>query len=154
MRSIFGFVLLLAAGLLSLRSGAVKFELENLPETCDFSRCTQPDKDKINVHLVPHSHDDVGWKKTVEQYFYGTRQDIRKAGVQYILDNVVQSLIRNKQRRFIYVETAFFWLWWQEQTNQTQAIVHELVRSGQLEFINGGLSMADEVIIVNVFWVT
>ena len=25
----------------------------------------------LTVHLVCHTHDDVGWLKTVDQYFYG-----------------------------------------------------------------------------------
>ena len=28
------------------------------------------------IHVTPHSHDDVGWLKTLDQYFYGSRKDI------------------------------------------------------------------------------
>lgn len=33
--------------------------------------------EKINVHLIPHSHDDVGWLKTVDQYYVGANNSIR-----------------------------------------------------------------------------
>ncbi|UXI16369.1 Mite allergen Der p7 [Sarcoptes scabiei] len=123
---------------------SVRIELENLPINCGYSKCPTLDSRKINVHLIPHTHDDVGWLKTVDQYYYGSRNEIQNAGVQYILDTVVEELIMNKDRRFIYVETAFFWKWWLEQDNRTRSIVNELVQSGQLEFVNGGWSMPDE----------
>lgn len=46
--------------------------------------------------------------------------------------------------RFIYVEMAFFLRWWQEQTDETKSLVHEMVADGRLEFINGGWCMNDE----------
>ncbi|KAE9449025.1 hypothetical protein C3L33_19078, partial [Rhododendron williamsianum] len=117
---------------------------------------------KINVHLVPHSHDDVGWLKTVDQYYVGANNSIRVpsfflsfclfmpfyphsgACVQNVLDSVISSLLDDKNRKFIYVEMAFFQRWWRQQSEVLKIKVKELISSGQLEFINGGMSMHDE----------
>lgn len=32
---------------------------------------------KLNVHLVAHSHDDVGWLKTIDQYYVGSKNSIQ-----------------------------------------------------------------------------
>jgi len=98
----------------------------------------------LNVHLVAHTHDDVGWLKTVDQYYYGSETRIQKAGVQYIIDSVVEALLRDPEKRFIYVESAFFFKWWKEQTTKVQDAVKMLVQQGRLEFIGGAWSMNDE----------
>jgi lysosomal alpha-mannosidase len=59
------------------------------------------------------------------------RRDIQHASVQYILDSVIDALMNNPERRFIYVEIAFFWRWWNEQSNETRNIVRELVNDGE-----------------------
>ena len=92
----------------------------------------------INVHLVPHTHNDVGWLKTVDQYYMGLNNTIQKYGAQYILDSIIPALQLNKNRKFIYVEMAFLYRWWNQQDDEMKNDVKELIASGQLEIINGG----------------
>ncbi len=46
----------------------------------------------LYVHLIAHSHDDVGWLKTVDGYFYGTEQKYPYSSVYLIISEVVISL--------------------------------------------------------------
>ena len=102
---------------------------------CDNSHCTEPKADKLNVHLIPHSHDDVGWRKTVDQYYWGSNSQYAKAGVQYVLDSVIETLLQNDKRKFIYVETAFFWMWWTKQDQKIRDVVKDLVNNGMNLYI-------------------
>ncbi|OWM66454.1 hypothetical protein CDL15_Pgr013671 [Punica granatum] len=99
---------------------------------------------KLNVHLVPHSHDDVGWLKTIDQYYVGSNNSIQGACVENTIDSLVESLLRDPNRKFIYAEMAFFERWWVTQSPETQEQVKKLVDSGRLEFVNGGWCMHDE----------
>ncbi|XP_026325480.1 LOW QUALITY PROTEIN: lysosomal alpha-mannosidase-like [Hyposmocoma kahamanoa] len=113
-------------------------------ESCGYDSCKDYDPNVLNVHIVPHTHDDVGWLKTVDQYYYGSQNTIQKAGVQYILDSVVKELWEDPKRRFVYIETAFFWKWWTKQPDSVRHKVHTLVRQGRLQFEGGAWSMNDE----------
>lgn len=58
-------------------------------------------KSKTNdkATYITDTHDDVGWLKTVDQYYYGARSDIQRAGVQYIIDSVITELQGHPDRR-------------------------------------------------------
>ncbi|XP_022741815.1 alpha-mannosidase-like [Durio zibethinus] len=99
---------------------------------------------KLNIHLVPHSHDDVGWLKTIDQYYVGSNNSIQGACVQNVLDSVIEALLRNSNRKFVFAEMAFFQRWWTEQSLEIQEQVKKLVDAGRLEFVNGGWCMHDE----------
>ncbi|XP_004289082.1 PREDICTED: alpha-mannosidase-like isoform X2 [Fragaria vesca subsp. vesca] len=99
---------------------------------------------KLNVHLVAHSHDDVGWLKTVDQYYVGSNNSIQAACIENVLDSVVESLFRDPNRKFVFAEMAFFQRWWLTQSEEMQERVRKLVEAGQLEFVNGGWCMHDE----------
>jgi len=105
----------------------------------------------INFHVICHSHDDVGWLKTPEQYYQGSK-DIgilpslyyANGGVQFTLESVTSALLRNPDRKFVVVEQYFFRKWYMSLSPYNQQQVQTLVQNKQLEFANGGMSMPDE----------
>ena len=101
-------------------------------------------EEKITVHLISHSHMDVGWLKTVDQCYFGANNTIQRAGCQYILDTVVAALVMDKRRKFTYAEQAFFQRWYGEQTADMKNVVRSLVKNKQLVFVDGGWAQHDE----------
>ena len=124
MKLVFPLLVCLLSGL-SLSEGA-----------CGYDACHKTNPKKLSIHMIPHSHDDVGWEVTVDDYYNIFTRDI--------ITNVVKSLQVSPQRKFPQVEIYYFHRWWQEQNQTTRDIVHKLVRDGQLVFINGGWTVNDE----------
>ena len=133
-----------AAGLAVAVLGAAVAQMLGAAAAVRHNTHAAPRKGVLNVHIVPHTHDDVGWRKTVDQYYTGQNNSIQHAGVRYILDSVVRSLAEDPERKFVYAEQGFFQRWWAQQTAEVQALTRRLVRAGQLQFINGGWCMHDE----------
>lgn len=78
----------------------------------------------------------MGWVQTVDEYY--------TSRVNFILNSIIPSLEKNSQRRFIYVETAFFSRWWLTQDESMKSRTRALVDSGRLQFTLGHWSMPDE----------
>jgi hypothetical protein len=90
------------------------------PTDRKYNTSSGPIAGKINVHLVPHTHDDTGWQVTVDQYF--------AKEVFFVIDTVVTELSKDPNRKFIYVETAFFARWWEQAPDDRREQATYLVK--------------------------
>ncbi|KAK0401146.1 hypothetical protein QR680_015614 [Steinernema hermaphroditum] len=115
-------------------------------EKCSWQNCPSysENKDVLNVHLICHTHDDLGWLKTVDQYFWGSERELFAVGVQYIYNTVLDELEKDPSRRFSFAETGFLWRWMITQTGNQQQRLRKLIQNGQIEIIGGGWVQNDE----------
>ncbi|XP_046352433.2 lysosomal alpha-mannosidase-like [Haliotis rufescens] len=118
--------------------------------TCNPDLCNPVRDDMLNVHIVAHSHDDVGWLKTMDQYYTGEKSvgsgyshHFGHECVRCVLNTTIPELLENPKRKFIFIEMAFLSMWWKEIDQQTQAQVKELIKQRRLEIVIGGWCMSD-----------
>ncbi|ESO06351.1 hypothetical protein HELRODRAFT_63909, partial [Helobdella robusta] len=88
--------------------------------------------------VVPHSHNDPGWLRTIEEYF--------AENTESILNNMLEKLIEHQEMTFVWAETVFLSMWWNNLTDEKRKIFNMLVESGRLEIVGGGWVVPDEAV--------
>lgn len=88
-------LLVLSAVILTVLSYSV--DVKDVFNSC--VQCPETDPDKINVHLIHHSHDDVGWLKTVDQYYYGCKLRILFVAVRVFINKkyLIHKTVKHKR---------------------------------------------------------
>ena len=93
----------------------------------------------LDIHVVPHSPCDAGYKKTFAGYL--------GSEVNSILSSVTRALDADPSRRFIWSESSFLDGWLKHGAGEGEAeLFRALVATGQLEIVGGGWVMHDETV--------
>jgi len=90
----------------------------------------------LKVVVVPHSHSDPGWHKTVDNYF--------DEQTKQTLNNMVDKLQLYPNMTFVWAETVFLSMWWSELSQEKRNSVVQLLKRGQLEIVGGSWVVPDE----------
>jgi len=90
----------------------------------------------LKVIVMPHSHNDPGWLKTVEGYF--------ATATRSIISNMVEKLTEHTNMTFIWTEMSFLSMWWEVALPDQRSKLRALLDSGRLEIPTGGWVMTDE----------
>ncbi|KAF0978794.1 hypothetical protein FDP41_001864 [Naegleria fowleri] len=88
------------------------------------------------VHMIPHSHWDVGWLKTKKSYY---EEDVKP-----IIEGVLEALEKNPKRKFIFVEMSFINYWWDEAKPHWRDLFIKFLKEKRIEFSLAGMTMSDE----------
>eukprot|EP00092_Neocalanus_flemingeri_P041867 GFUD01045601.1.p1 GENE.GFUD01045601.1~~GFUD01045601.1.p1 ORF type:complete len:1094 (+),score=331.94 GFUD01045601.1:211-3492(+) len=90
----------------------------------------------LRVIVMPHSHNDPGWLKTVEGYF--------ATATKNIINNMVDKLTEHRNMTFIWTEMSYLSMWWEVAQPDMREKLRSLLDSGRLEIPTGGWVMTDE----------
>ena len=111
---------------------------------CSLALCAAaPAPAAVQVHVVPHSHCDTGYKKTYSGY--------QASEVSQVLGAVTAALAADGDLRFVWAEASYLseWLGGESAGAASEAQRRAflgLVATGRVELVNGAWSMHDEAV--------
>ena len=97
---------------------------------------------EMNIHVIPHSHQDPGWIYSFEDYYSGNNYQAQS--VRAIYDSLIEYLDSNEEKTFVISEISFFEKWYKQCSKFKQEKFKKLLKSKRIEFVNGGWVMNDE----------
>uniref|UniRef100_A0A2C9K725 Alpha-mannosidase n=1 Tax=Biomphalaria glabrata TaxID=6526 RepID=A0A2C9K725_BIOGL len=95
------------------------------------------DSKPLQIFIIPHSHQDPGWRETFEGYFNSYTRNT--------LDYVIKHLNENPDLKFIWSEVSYLERWSSLPESKTDQL-KRLIDNGQLEIVTGGWVMTDEAV--------
>ncbi|CAG9332642.1 MAN2A2_10 [Blepharisma stoltei] len=90
----------------------------------------------IEFFIIPHSHCDLGWVETIEDYY--------KKQVRSIFQNIITLLSENHDRKFVWSETSFLKMFMDEAEADDKEVIKRFISEGRLEIVGGGFVQSDE----------
>ncbi|KAE9549642.1 hypothetical protein FO519_007149 [Halicephalobus sp. NKZ332] len=94
--------------------------------------------------MITHTHDDLGWIITVDEYYSRLKPKMLPVGVESIYNTVLIELERDPSKRFSFAETGFLTRWVESHDEYDNARLKKLIENGQIELIGGGWVQPDE----------
>ncbi|KAJ2697422.1 mannosyl-oligosaccharide 1,3-1,6-alpha-mannosidase activity protein [Coemansia sp. IMI 209128] len=109
-----------------------------------------PMPSSLTLHLVPHSHSDVGWNLSFDGYYHRS--------VHQVMRRVVAELWQDSRRRFTWGDLAFIDMWFSDEGDKPHGgmlrgapetltwrqAVQRLVAEGRWEIVSGTYVSPDE----------
>ncbi|KAK7002970.1 lysosomal alpha-mannosidase [Biomphalaria glabrata] len=103
--------------------------------------CPKVKEGALNIHLIAHSHVDVGWTHTVDEFYTGAA--VGTSCTKCILELTIKELAKNPERRYIFIEMKYFSRFWQEIDEKDKDLIRKLIKERRLELVGGGWVMSD-----------
>lgn len=106
-----------------------------------YERCRQ-----YQWYMIPNTHDDLGWLLTIDEYY--------QKSVKLIYESVLSELAKwdeskgeRLKKKFVQSNVGFLKIFLNEKPEEAdikKELISRLIKRGQWEFVNGGVSQPDE----------